>query len=223
MKAIIFDLDGVIVSTDKYHYQAWKKLADQAGIYFDETINNRLRGVSRAESLEIILERYDRTLGEVEKLAMMEEKNNTYRRLLSAMTPNDVTDDVRNTLKKLRKMGVRLAIGSSSKNAEFILKRVGLWDAFEAISDGTNITNSKPNPEVFVKAAKFLGMDPAECLVVEDSCAGIDAAKAANMAAVGIGDAAGYERVDYRIQKLSELPGICMKLQIGRALPVQTG
>lgn len=205
MKAFIFDRDGVIVFTDKFHYQAWKKMADKAGIYFDETINNRLRGVSRAESLEIILERYEGTMSEEEKLAMMEEKNNTYRELLALMTPSDVAAEVRETLKKLQEAGFRLAIGSSSKNAKFILERVGLTDAFDAISDGTNITHSKPDPEVFVKAAEFLGIEPGECVVVEDAYAGIDAAKAADMEAVGIGDAAGYEKADYKIQDFSEL------------------
>ena len=118
MKAFIFDLDGVIVFTDKFHYQAWKKMADEMGIYFDETINNRLRGVSRAESLEIILEKYEGEplSGEI-KAQMMEQKNRTYRELLATMTPDDVTEEVRETLKRLRERGHKLAIGSSSKNA----------------------------------------------------------------------------------------------------------
>lgn len=117
MKAFIFDLDGVIVFTDKFHYQAWKNMADRMGIYFDETINNRLRGVSRAESLEIILERYEgEPLSSEKKEELMEEKNNTYRELLSSMTPADVTGEVKETLKKLRDGRHKLAIGSSSKN-----------------------------------------------------------------------------------------------------------
>ncbi len=205
MKAFIFDLDGVIVFTDKFHYQAWKKMADGMGIYFDEIINNRLRGVSRAESLEIILEKCDQELTDEKKAELMEEKNNTYRELLKTMTPADVTDTVRDTLNRLREAGYKLAIGSSSKNAKFILERVGLMDAFDAISDGTNITHSKPDPEVFVKAGEFLGVEAAECVVVEDAYAGIDAAKAAGMEAVGIGDASGYNRADYQIQAFEEL------------------
>ena len=209
MKAFIFDLDGVIVFTDKFHYQAWKKMADGMGIYFDETINNRLRGVSRAESLEIILERYEgEPLTAEKKAELMEEKNNTYRELLATMTPADVNDAVRDTLQKLREAGYRLAIGSSSKNAKFILEKVDLLDAFDEISDGTNITHSKPDPEVFVKAGEFLGIDASECVVVEDAYAGIDAAKAANMEAVGIGDASGYDKADYKIQNFEELLGI---------------
>lgn len=206
MKAFIFDLDGVIVFTDRFHYQAWKEMADEMGIYFDETINNRLRGVSRAESLEIILERYEgEALSAEKKAELMEVKNNTYRQLLSTMTAADVADEVRSTLKELRSKGYKLAIGSSSKNAKFILKRVELLEAFDAISDGNNITKSKPDPEVFIKAGEFLKEGPENCIVVEDAYAGIDAAKAAGMTAVGIGDAAGYEEADWKIQKFSEL------------------
>ena len=206
MKAFIFDLDGVIVFTDKFHYQAWKKMADGMGIYFDEKINNRLRGVSRAESLEIILERYEgEPLSAERKAELMEEKNNTYRELLSTMTPADVTDEVRNTLKELHERGCKLAIGSSSKNAKFILEKVELLDAFDAISAGNNITHSKPDPEVFSKAGEFLGEKPDNCIVVEDAYAGVDAAKAAGMTAVGIGDAAGYDKADVKIRTFSDL------------------
>lgn len=209
MRAIIFDLDGVIVFTDQFHYQAWKKMADDMGIYFDETINNRLRGVSRAESLEIILERYEgEPLPQAKKAELMESKNNTYRELLSTMTPADVKDEVRKTLAELRNRGYKLAIGSSSKNAKFILQQVGLTDAFDAISDGTNISKSKPDPEVFLKAAQFLGAEPEECWVVEDAYAGIDAAKNAGMKAIGIGDASSYEKADERIASFSEILNI---------------
>ncbi len=213
MKAFIFDLDGVIVFTDRLHYQAWKALADKTGIYFDEAINDRLRGVSRAESLEIILERYKgEPLSEEKKAEWMEEKNRIYCGLLAAMTPEDVSETVRSTLRQLRIAGYKLAIGSSSKNARLILERVGLLDAFDAISDGTNITRSKPDPEVFIKAGEFLGISASECVVVEDACAGIDAAKAAGMKAVGIGSASGYEKADYTITSLDELLG----LRLGR-------
>jgi beta-phosphoglucomutase len=205
MKALIFDLDGVLVFTDKFHYQAWKKMADNFGIYFDESINNRLRGVSRAESLEIIIERYNGKLSADEKAVLMEEKNNTYRRLLDTMTSADVSGEVRSTLGELRQRGFKLAIGSSSKNAGLILEKVQLRDAFDAVSDGNNITRSKPDPEVFLKAASFLGEAPQSCAVVEDAIAGIDAAKAANMIAIGIGDAAGYVKANYTIRSFAEL------------------
>lgn len=206
MKAFIFDLDGVIVFTDKFHYKAWKKMADDMGIYFDETINNRLRGVSRMSSLEIILERYEgEQLSQERKMELAEKKNDLYRQYLSTMTPDDVSGEVKKTLSELRSKGYKLAIGSSSKNAGYILERVGITDMFDAVSDGTNITNSKPDPEVFVKAAEFLGEKPSDCYVVEDAYAGIDAAKAGGMYAVGIGDAAGYDKADFSINSFGEL------------------
>ena len=204
-KGIIFDLDGVICSTDHYHYLAWKALADRLGAYFDETINNRLRGVSRMASLEIVLERYNGTLTEEEKLAAAEEKNNTYRELLKQMTPADLSDEVKTTLDALRAKGLLLGIGSSSKNTKFILSRIGLGDYFDKISDGTNITRSKPDPEVFLKAAEYLGLEPKDCLVVEDAVAGVQAAHAAGMDAAAVGDAAGSGLAEYSLRSFSEL------------------
>lgn len=209
IKGIIFDLDGVIVFTDHYHYLAWKKIADEMGIYFDKTINNRLRGVSRMESLEIILERYrGPALSPAEKAALAERKNGFYRELLQQMSPDSVVPEVRSTLQTLRERGYKLAIGSSSKNTRTILDRVGLTNAFDAISDGTNITRSKPDPEVFLMAAQFLGLEAGSCAVIEDAFAGIDAACAAGMTSVGIGDASGYDRAGYRINQFSELLNI---------------
>lgn len=206
IKAFIFDLDGVIVFTDRYHYLAWKAIADELGIYFDETINHRLRGVSRMESLEIILEKYDGPkLREEQKEALAEKKNRIYRELLGGMSPEDVSEETRYTLRALRERKFGVALGSSSKNAKYILKKVGLSDAFDKISDGTNITKSKPDPEVFLKAAEFLGVKPEECAVVEDACSGIEAAKRAGMAAVAIGDACRCELADYRIENLKEI------------------
>lgn len=204
-EGIIFDLDGVICFTDEYHYQAWKVLADKLGVYFDREINNRLRGVSRMESLEIILEKYDGDLSKEQKEVLATEKNEAYRELLKTMTPKDVSEEVRETLDELRARGYRLAIGSSSKNARFILEKVGLSDFFDAVSDGNNIQNSKPDPEVFVKAAEYLGEKPESCIVVEDAYAGIDAAKAGGMRAAAIGDAASYEKADYTLQTFSDL------------------
>ena len=205
-KAVIFDLDGVLVFTDHYHYLAWKKLADRLGIYFDENINNRLRGVSRMASLEIILERdTGRELSLKEKTALAEEKNGYYRELLRQMTPDSVAPQVRETLSRLRGRGYRLAIGSSSKNTRTILERTNLLDAFDAVSDGNNITRSKPDPEVFLKAAQFLGVCPQACAVVEDARAGIDAALAGGMLAVGIGEAAQYAKTQKPIHDFEEL------------------
>lgn len=206
INAIIFDLDGVIVSTDKFHYQAWKQMADSIGVYFDEKINERLRGVSRMASLDIILERYaGPELSQERKEELAEQKNAIYRKLLATMTPADVSGEVRSTLATLRDRGYKLAIGSSSKNTKYILERVNLMEAFDAISDGTNITHSKPDPEVFIKAAQFLGEDPKRCLVIEDAISGIDAAKNGGMYAAGIGSASKYERADIALDCLGEI------------------
>lgn len=206
LKAVIFDLDGVIVFTDKFHYQAWKKMADQMGIYFDEEINNRLRGVSRMDSLEIILERYQGApLSEEKKEALAAQKNETYRELLKTMTPEDVSKEVRDTLTEIRRRGYGISLGSSSKNARFILERVGLTDAFDQISDGSSITKSKPDPEVFLKAAELLGEKPEDCLVVEDAEAGIDAGIAGGMKTAAIGDAVNCKKADYELGSVGDL------------------
>ena len=205
IKGIIFDLDGVLCSTDEYHYQAWKKLADRLGIYFDRKINDRLRGVSRMASLDIVLERSEVSYSDEEKLALATEKNETYRGLLSNMSPADLSGEVKETLDELRRRGYLMSLGSSSKNSKYILERIGLAGYFDAISDGTNITRSKPDPEVFLKAAEFLGLKPEECLVVEDAVAGIQAAKAGNMTAAGIGEASAYELTDYPLTTFSDL------------------
>lgn len=207
-KGIIFDLDGVICFTDKFHYLAWKKMADGIGVYFDETINNRLRGVSRMESLNIILERSDKEYTQEEKEGLAAYKNKMYRELLLQMSPADLSDEVKNTLDSLRERGYKLAIGSSSKNTKTILDQIGLSDYFDAISDGTNITYSKPDPEVFLKAADFLSLKPEECLVVEDALAGIDAAVAGGFFSAGIGEAATHEKVTYPLKSFSDLMNV---------------
>lgn len=205
IKAIIFDLDGVICSTDQYHYQAWKQLADKLGIPFDETVNHRLRGVSRMESLAIILEQYHGTLSDEEKQRYAEEKNEAYRKLLFTMTPEDLSAEVKETLNTLRARGLKLAIGSSSKNAGLILERIGLSGYFDVVSDGNNITRSKPDPEVFLKAGSALGILPEHCLVVEDAVAGIEAAKAGGMKCAAVGDAVTSGLADYNLNSFSDL------------------
>lgn len=205
-KAIIFDLDGVICHTDRYHYLAWKGLADKLGVYFDEEINNRLRGVSRMDSLEIILERYHgEELSQTNKEELADEKNEIYKQLLNRMTSDDLSPVVKNTLDMLREKGMKLAIGSSSKNARLILNQIGLLNYFDVISDGTNITYSKPNPEVFIKAAYELDISPSECLVVEDAVTGVEAAKAGGMDCAAIGNAVTSQSADYKLIDFSEL------------------
>lgn len=204
-QAVIFDLDGVICSTDQYHYQAWKEIADELKIPFNETINHRLRGVSRMKSFEIILEQDHKELSQEEKLFWTEKKNAVYKELLKNMSPADLPEEVKSTLDTLRNRGILLAIGSSSKNAGFILEQLGIGSYFDAVSDGNNITKSKPDPEVFLKAAQFLRKAPAECLVVEDARAGVEAAKAGGMDCAGIGEASKYELADYHLASFSEL------------------
>lgn len=204
-KGIIFDLDGVICSTDEYHYQAWQALADSLGIPFDRQRNNLLRGVSRMACIEIILEKTDKTYTDEEKVAFARSKNDHYRALLANMSTDDLSEDVRSTLEALRKAGLKLAIGSSSKNAPFILERIGLSDFFDAVSDGNNITHSKPDPQVFLMAADMLGLAPADCLVVEDAHAGIEAGYNGGFECAGIGDARNDSRAVLHLDKLSDL------------------
>ena len=208
-QAVIFDLDGVICYTDEYHFRAWKTLADKLGIPFDRSINNRLRGVSRMASLEIVLEEYTGpALSDEDKLALATEKNDIYRESLKEMSTADLSEEVKETLDTIRQRGYRMAIGSSSKNTPFILKQIGLNGYFDAISDGNNITNSKPDPEVFLKAADMLGLDPAVCLVVEDAVSGAEAAHRGGMKAACVGDAARNGAGDYNLLSIKDILNI---------------
>ncbi len=203
---LIFDLDGVICHTDDYHYQAWKQIADQLGIYFDREINNRLRGVSRMESFDIILERYEgEAMSDEQKVIYAEAKNDVYKELLGNMSPSELSDEVRETLTTLKEKGYVLTIGSSSKNARFILEKLGILDWFYAISDGNNITNSKPDPEVFVKAAEMVSKAPENCIVVEDAKAGVIAGNAAKMDTIAMGDAVTCGLATYNIESFAEI------------------
>lgn len=204
-EGIIFDLDGVICSTDHYHYLAWKALADRLGVPFNETDNNRLRGVSRMESLNIVLEKSAACYTEEEKTAMATEKNDAYRQLLHQMSPADLSSEVKQTLDALRARGLKLAIGSSSKNTPFILERLGLGGYFDAVADGNCITHSKPNPEVFLKAAEMIGLSPSVCLVVEDAHAGVEAAVAGGFDCAAIGDAKDDVRAKWRLNTFADL------------------
>lgn len=205
IKGIIFDLDGVLLKTDQFHYLAWGKIAEKFSIPFSYEINDRLRGVSRMDSLNIILSYSKESFSEIEKEEIADEKNEIYRSYLQKMTPKDVDDSVRETLKKLKDIGLKLAIGSSSKNTNLILEKTHLLEYFDAVSDGNNITKSKPNPEVFLKAAEYLNLEPSECFVVEDAVAGIDAGNNGGFITVGIGPASKYEKAKFSINKLSDL------------------
>jgi alpha,alpha-trehalose phosphorylase len=204
-KAVIFDLDGVLVSTDHYHFLAWGCIAQELGIPFDENSNNALRGVSRMESLDIILNSGNLVLEEKEKIKLAEKKNAIYRNYLQAMDPSSVDIGIRPVLKHLKSMGIKIAIGSSSKNARFILEKTGLAHYFDAVMDGTYITKSKPDPEVFLKAAAALGVAPADALVVEDAAAGIEAAHCGGFSSAAIGDAYNSPLATIKLETLAGL------------------
>ncbi len=211
IKAIIFDLDGVIVFTDEYHYLAWKSLADSLGLPFDRERNNLCRGVSRMESLDIVLGEKKDSYTPEEKLRFAEQKNGIYREFLQKMSPGDVAGDVLQALQQLKEEGYLLAIGSSSKNAKLILRQTGILDRFDAVSDGTNISHSKPHPEVFLKAAEMLGLPPEGCAIVEDAEAGVKAGLAAGMLTFAIGDARKCADAAHKIDSLVQIPGILHK------------
>lgn len=216
IKAVIFDLDGVIVSTDECHYKAWKSMADEENIYFDKEINERLRGVSRMESLEIILEKAPKEYTLVEKDVLATRKNGYYREFIQQLSEKDILPGVSKILSELKKGGVKIAIGSSSRNCSMILERIGLEKFFDAVADGTHILNSKPHPEVFILAAKKLGIEPENCLVVEDADAGVEAAIAGNMKVLGVGAASSNKKAMFTALDLSGI-SIC-DLLLGNCL-----
>lgn len=210
IKAIIFDLDGVLVHTDRFHYRAWKKLADELAIPFDEVTNQRLRGISRMDSLEFILKNSNQSYSAHQKIQLAEKKNDTYKALIAHMTTEDVAQEVLDTLETLIQKGFRLGVGSSSKNARFILERTGLSSYFDAVVDGTMIVKAKPDPEVFLKAAALLGIEPNNACVVEDAMAGIEAAKAGGFIALAIGDAVSSALADDTLSRFSDL-SVCLE------------
>ncbi len=206
IKGIIFDLDGVLVSTDEMHYQAWKRLAEELGITgFTREDNRRQRGVSRMASLEVVLEKADRAYSEEEKAELAERKNNYYLELLEHMDDSALLEGVKPVLEKLKDRKLLLAVGSASKNAPAILEKTGLTPYLDKVSCGLDTTKSKPDPEVFLVAAKKLGLPPEECLVVEDSAAGIQAAAAGNMKSLGVGPFYNALNADYEAEALCKV------------------
>jgi beta-phosphoglucomutase len=205
VEAVIFDLDGVIVSTDEFHYLAWKMVAVQEDIPFNREINEQLRGISRMESLEIVLQNAKRIYLQDEKESLAESKNKYYKRLIAGLTADDILPGAIEFLKDLKSKGIKTAVASSSRNAPFILGRIGLDGFFDVIVSGNDIKKSKPDPEVFLLAAKGLNIDASHCLVVEDAFAGIDAAIAGGMLSLGVGYASGYEKADFRAESLASI------------------
>ena len=186
-KGIIFDLDGVIVDTAKYHYLAWKEIAKKLGYQFDEKDNEELKGVSRVKSLDILLQKAGTKLDQIEKEKLLTEKNNQYLELVSNINKQEMLPGIESLLDWLNQENIPFSLGSASKNAPYILEKLKIKDQFSAIVDGNDVTKAKPDPEVFLIAAKKMGLKPNECIVIEDSQAGIEAAKKAGMTAIGIG------------------------------------
>ena len=187
-KACIFDLDGVIVDTARYHYLAWKRLTDDLGIRFTEKDNEHLKGVSRMASLDKILEIGGKQLGTSEKEELAAMKNKWYLEYINKMTPREILPGTQELIEKLRFHNIKIALGSASKNTPLILEKIGLKNVFEAVADGNSVHKAKPDPEVFLKAAELLGVATNRCVVFEDAYAGVKAALNAGMICIGIGD-----------------------------------
>ncbi|CCH54684.1 beta-phosphoglucomutase [Fibrisoma limi BUZ 3] len=205
IKAFLFDLDGVIVDTAIYHYQAWKRLANELGFDISEEFNERLKGVSRMESLNLILEHGGLTLPDETRAELAAQKNEWYLELVSRMTPDDILPGVPQFFAQVRKAGLLTALGSVSKNAPLIIERIGMAQVFDAIIDGNKITRGKPDPEVFLKGADELEVNPAECVVFEDAVAGVEAGKRGGMFVVGIGSPGVLTLADMVAPSLQEL------------------
>lgn len=189
IKGFLFDLDGVIVDTAVFHFQAWRRLAQKLGGDFTEEQNEQLKGVSRVDSLKKIIEWTGASVSDEEFQTLMIEKNEWYLELVQGLGPQDALPGALNFLQTAYDQGIKIALGSASKNAPMILEKLGITPLFTAIIDGNNVVNGKPHPEVFLKGAEALGLEPSECVVFEDSIAGVQAAKTGGMSSVGIGDA----------------------------------
>ena len=204
-KGFIFDLDGVIVDTARYHFLAWRKLAQSIDIEFTELQNEQLKGVSRVRSLEKILGWGQKSIDAVLFQELLDQKNQDYLSYIEKMDADEVLVDVPKILEHLRRRGQKIALGSASKNARRILKSVHLYSSFDSIVDGNDVTMAKPDPEVFLKAASNLGVPPENAIVFEDSIAGIQAANTANMISIGIGDADILNEADYIFNDFQEI------------------
>lgn len=205
IKGVIFDLDGVLVLTEKYHYNAWKQVLDAENIYIDEVMYDKLRGLSRIDTLNQILKIANKEYSEKQKEILANKKNEIYKEYLKELGPSDISCDLIKTLLALKEKNVKLAIASSSKNATNIAKQTDLLKYFDVIVDGNQINKAKPDPEVFLKAANKLNLLVNECLVVEDAISGIDAGIAGGFKTVGISIAKSYNKTTYKIDNINEL------------------
>lgn len=205
IKACIFDLDGVIVDTAKYHYLAWKRLAQELGFEFTEEQNERLKGVSRMKSLEILLEIGNKNFTEEEKLKLAEKKNNWYIEYISKMKEDEILPGAKEFLEIVRGSGIKTALGSVSKNSMTILNNLKLIKYFDAVIDGNKVSKAKPDPEVFLLGAREVNIEPKNCVVFEDAQAGIEAAINAGMYSIGIGDAKILNKANFVIKSLKQM------------------
>ena len=205
MKAVIFDLDGVITDTAEYHYLAWKSLADELQLPFDKEYNEKLKGVSRMESLELILALGNETYTEEEKQALAEKKNDLYKEMITKITPEDLLPGIESLLTELQNAGIKTALASASKNAPFILDRLGVTHYFTHVVDVNTIKRGKPDPEIFLTGAAKLGVAPEDCIGVEDAEAGIESILSAGMYAVGVGTPAQMQKADLIVSSTAEL------------------
>jgi len=211
MKAVIFDLDGVIVDTAKYHYLAWSNLAKELGFTFTKEDNELLKGVSRVRSLEILLGIGNITLSKDDFDSYASKKNDEYLNLINELTPSDILPGVKDFISNLKDNGYLISLGSASKNAVFILNHLGLTDSFDSIVDGTHVSKAKPDPEVFLTAANNLKVPPAECVVFEDAVAGIEAGKNAGMRVIGVGEEEVLNSADLVISTFEKLSLDCLE------------
>ncbi len=211
MKAVIFDLDGVIVDTAKYHYLAWGNLAKELGFTFTEEDNELLKGVSRVRSLEILLGIGNITLSKEDFDSYATKKNDEYLKLINELTPSDILPGVKDFITNLKSNGYLISLGSASKNAVFILNHLNLTESFDSIVDGTHVSRAKPDPEVFLRAAKNLGIKPSECVVFEDAVAGIEAGINAEMRVIGVGDKDVLSSADLVISTFENLSLDCLE------------
>lgn len=205
IKAIIFDLDGVITDTAEYHYLAWKQLAESLGISFDREFNEKLKGIGRMESLELILDHSNQTYTQEEKEQMAARKNEYYRSLIQQITPDDLLPGVLNFIKDVKREGILTGLASASKNASFVIKQLGVDDLLDTVVDAAKVKKGKPDPEIFLTAARQLGIDPVNCVGVEDARAGIQAIKSAGMFAIGIGNQEILSAADWVVKTPAEL------------------
>ncbi len=205
IKGFIFDLDGVITDTAEYHYLGWKKLAEEEGLAFDREFNEKFRGVSRMECLDLLLEANDRKVTPEERKELAERKNNYYREYLKSISEDNLLEGIEEILKRVKTEGYKMAIASASKNTKIVVNKLDIKDMFDTISDGYSVKNSKPAPDLFLHTAEKMDLKPAECVVFEDAEAGIDAALAANMTAVGIGPDSRVGHAHYRFDSVKDV------------------